>query len=385
MRDAILLETSGQVEELAASLAGEPLVAVDTEADSFHSYFEKVCLVQISTRVADYIVDPLGGAGLEPLGPILADPAVTCVLHGADYDIRILDRDHGLTIRGLFDTMVAARLLGYPAFGLSNLLERHFGIRIPKANQRADWSRRPLTDDLLRYAATDTHYLPALRDALLKELDRAGRTAWAEEEFALLEQVRHQPREPDPEAYRRIKGARVLDRRGLAILRELFDLREMLARDRDRAPFRVLGNAALLSLAERRPPRPRDLRGIPGLPRSLSSDREGDLLAAVRRGVEAPEEALPDLSSGRPSRRPALEPAVVPLKRARDEAAKRAGLDPGLTAPNALLAEIARTRPRDREALRSVDGIRRWQVELLGEELLAALAGAQEPGAAERD
>lgn len=375
--DARLLETAAEVEELARRLEGEPLLAIDTEADSFHSYYTKVCLVQVSTRGGDWIVDPLAAGSLAPLAGMLADPAVTCVLHGADYDLRLLDRDHGLRVRGLFDTMVAARLLGYESFGLSSLLERHFGLRVPKEHQRADWSRRPLAPALLRYAATDTHFLPALHDLLRAAIEAKGRLGWAAEEFALLEQVRHQPRE-EPDAWLRVKGARALDPRGQAVLRELFAWRDAAAREQDRAPFRVLGNATLVALARRRPCRPRDLGGIAGLPRSRRPAFERDLLEAVRRGLDLPDEQLPRRRAGW-SRDREKEPDLTPLRNVRDRVAREQALDPGLIAPNAVLEAIARARPASREALLAVPGLRRWQIDLLGDDLLGAAAGSPPP------
>ena len=370
--DARFLDSAGQVEDLARELASEELLGLDTEADSFHSYFTKVCLVQVSTRQQDWILDPLSAESLAPLREVLGDPAVTCVLHGADYDLRILDRDHGLRIRGLFDTMVAARFLGYPAFGLSSLLERHFGFQIPKQHQRADWSRRPLSPAMLRYASTDTHFLPRLHDLLREELREKGRLEWALEEFALLEEVRHQPREEDPEAYLKVKGARSLVPRGRAVLRELFEMRDRMAREQDRATFRVLGNATLVVLARKQPRRPRDLSGISGMPRSHRRGFEAEVLAAIRRGRDLPEEELPQ-PRRRSSRSREPDPDVSALRQVRDRVAGEQQLDPSLVATNALLEGVARSRPTDRDGLLAVPGMRRWQADLLGDDLLGGL------------
>jgi len=371
MPDARLLETPTEVEELAETLAGEPLLAFDTEADSFHSYFSKVCLVQVSTRKADFIIDPLATGSLAPLGPVLADPEITCVFHGADYDLRILDRDHGFRVRNLFDTMIAARLLGYTSFGLSSLLERHFGLKLPKTHQRADWSRRPLPPDMLKYAASDTHHLPGLYDILRSELEARGRFEWAKEEFELLEKVRHQPREEDPDAYQRIKGARSLDRRELAVLRELFETRDRMARELDRASFRVLGNATLLALAGAKPKKPRDLAGFPGMPRTSRKPFETELLAAIRRGIEVPEQELPLRKRGSRGVRHEPDPQLAKIRKIRDRVAAELELDPGVVGPNALLEAVARTKPTDRKQLLKIQGMRRWQAGLFGEEVLA--------------
>lgn len=370
---ARLLETDAEVAELAATLAGEPLISVDTEADSFHSYFAKVCLVQISTRTADYIIDPLSASNLEPLASVLSDPAVICVLHGSDYDVRILDRDHGLRIGGLFDTMVAARILGYHSFGLASLLKHHFDLNVSKAAQRADWSRRPLTKDLLGYAAGDTHYLASLRDILHRELTAAGRLSWAEEDFTLLEQIRHEPREADPDAFRKIKGSRELDRRGLAVLSSLYQWRDLRARSLDRAPFRVMGNTTLIELSRRRPSRAQELSPIPGMPRNLPPATGQEILAAVQEALQLPEADLPPRK--RPAREPRQEPdpALPRLKKFRDHLASEVSLDPGLVAPNALLESLCRARPETLEQMLEVPGIRTWQADLLGMKFLQTL------------
>ncbi|HEU4521092.1 MAG TPA: ribonuclease D, partial [Thermoanaerobaculia bacterium] len=185
----------------ALTLVGaEPVVAIDTEADSLHSYFDKVCLIQISTSEDDYVVDPLAKVRLDRFGAILADPSIIKILHGADYDLRILNRDFGFTTTNLIDTMVSAQLLGYEAFGLAALLERHFGVKLNKAHQRADWAMRPLPPDMLEYAAMDTRFLVPLADKLRSELEALGRWEWAVEEFSRLEAIRFRETPEEDEA-----------------------------------------------------------------------------------------------------------------------------------------------------------------------------------------
>ena len=190
------IRETGNLSDTLAAVGAGPL-ALDTEADSLHHYPEKVCLVQLTFGGADHLVDPLAGVDLAPLGRILADRAVTKILHGSDYDLRVLHRDFGLELVGLFDTMIAARLTGERSFGLAALLETHFGIKLEKKFQRADWSLRPLTAEMESYAALDTRHLEALAGRLGEQLEQLGRTAWAEEEFRALEGVRWSA--PDPE------------------------------------------------------------------------------------------------------------------------------------------------------------------------------------------
>jgi ribonuclease D len=232
------IDRQDALEEALRRVGAHDQIAIDTEADSLHSYFDKVCLIQISIPNEDLVVDPLNGISLRTFGEILASPSVTKVFHGGDYDLRIMNRDFGFTVRNLIDTSVCAQLLGYEAIGLAALLDRHFGVKVNKAHQRADWSMRPLPSDMLQYAAMDTHYLVALAAKLRAELEALGRWEWAVEEFARMESIRHREvSEDDPEPWRKVKNIGALDRRSLAIVRDVFAWRDALARKADRSRF----------------------------------------------------------------------------------------------------------------------------------------------------
>ena len=192
-----LITTPADLRALAGRLASQPRIALDTEAASFHRYVDRVYLVQLSSEGETALVDPLGVPDLEPLGRLLADPAIEIVIHDADYDLRILNRDYGFRARKLFDTRLAAQFTGEPAVGLASLLEKHFGVKVDKKLQRADWSRRPLTQAMIAYAADDTRYLPQLRDKLEGRLRELHRLAWAQEEFRHLEEIRWTQTPPD--------------------------------------------------------------------------------------------------------------------------------------------------------------------------------------------
>src|SRR5215212_3926588 len=187
----IWIDRQDQFDDAMQRVAAQPTIAVDTEADSLHSYFDKVCLIQISIPGEDLVIDPLARIDLAPFGRVLADPNVTKILHGGDYDLRILNRDFGFIVTNLIDTMISSQLLGYGAIGLAALLERHFGLKVDKAHQRADWAMRPLPPDMLEYAAMDTRHLIALAAKLREELTALGRWEWAVEEFSRLEAVRY--------------------------------------------------------------------------------------------------------------------------------------------------------------------------------------------------
>ncbi|MBI4541967.1 MAG: HRDC domain-containing protein [Gemmatimonadetes bacterium] len=357
-------------------VASEPLVGVDTEAASFHRFVDRVYLIQLSSRRETAIIDPLTVGDVAALGTLLADPRVEVVFHDADYDLRILDRDCGFRARRLFDTRIAAQLLGEPAIGLAALLEKHLRVRLDKKFQRADWSRRPLPPEMLEYAATDTRHLPALRDTLRSALERGGRLAWAEEEFAKLEGLRWAPPQVNGAAYLRVKGARLLSRRGLALLRELSQWRDAVAGELDRASFRVASNDALLTLASLAP-RTRDaLSRVRGLSPRLLAERGGALLEAVERGLAVPEKELPRFP--RRERResdPAFNQRVERLKVVRNAAAERLALDPGVLCPKGTLEAVARAMPKAVAQLEAIPEMRRWQIQVLGTDFSKALAG----------
>ena len=219
----LLLESQPAFDQFIAGVQEVPLVAVDTEAASFHRYNDRIYLIQVSSRDRTAVIDPLAIPDLSALGALLANPAVETVFHDADYDLRILHRDLGFTATNLFDTRIAAQLLNEPGIGLAALLQKHFGLTLDKKYQRADWSIRPLLQGMLEYAAADTRHLPVLRDIIKRELEEKGRWSWAAEEFALLERVRWSPSGPPGEAYLRIKGARTLRGHQYPVLRELYE------------------------------------------------------------------------------------------------------------------------------------------------------------------
>ena len=370
-----LIQTPAELEALAGRLAGEPLLAVDTEAASFHRYYDRVYLLQISSRTETAVVDPLAVGTLAPLARPLADPGVEIIFHDADYDLRLLDREYGFRAVNVFDTRIAAQLLNEPGVGLAALLEKHFGLRLDKRFQRADWSARPLSPPMLEYAAADTHYLPGLRDILQEQLRTRGRLAWAEEEFGLLESIRGGPADGAEPGWLRLKGAKALRPRELAILRELWEWREGVAQRADRATFRVLNNEPMLLMAKQPPVDVAGLKTIPGIGGEQIERRGKELLAAVRRGVELPENELPRLE--RPPRRahdPVYEARVERLKAARNRLATEFDLAPGVLCPNGTLEAIARIHPRSREELAPIAGLKRWQFREIGEALLAAAA-----------
>jgi ribonuclease D len=374
-----LIASQGELEALFTRLRGAPLLAVDTEAASFHRFIDRVYLLQISSREETAIVDPLAVTSLDPLAAALADPAVEVVFHDADYDLRLLDKEYGMRATGLFDTRIAAQLLNEPGVGLAALLEKYLGVRLDKRFQRADWSARPLSPPMLEYAASDTRHLPALRDILRGKLEERGRLGWAAEEFALLDDIRWTGGEGEP-GYLRLKGAKGLKGRELAILRELFEWREGVAQRSDRATFRILNNEPMLTMARQPPADMAALKAVQGIGGEQAERRGREILDAVKRGLEIPDRDLPRIE--RPPRRahdPAFEARLERLKTARNKLATRLDLQPGVLCPNGTLEAIARANPASLKELGAIEELRHWQLREIGGELLQA---AKEPEAA---
>lgn len=271
---ASLVASQTALEALVEELRPEPVLALDSESNSFHVYRERVCLLQISTRRHDFIVDPFS-VDPRPLGAILCDGR-EMVLHGADYDVRCLRREYGWRFPCLFDTMIAARRLGRPGLGLAALVETRFGVRLSKSFQRSDWGRRPLGDEQLKYASLDTHFLLDLFDELKEGLERSGQFEAARREFERISLAEPRERSFDPEGWRRMRGAGQLQPAGRSVLRSLWIFRENKARALDRPPFKVLGDEAMLEVARNLPRTSAELgqmRGVtPHLLRKLGEE-----------------------------------------------------------------------------------------------------------------
>jgi ribonuclease D len=374
-----LIQSQPELEHLMQRLRREPILAVDTEAASFHRFQDRVYLLQLSSRQETAVVDPLAVANFESLGEILADPAVEIVFHDADYDLRLLNQEYGLRATSLFDTRIAAQLLNEPGVGLAALLEKYLGVRLDKRYQRADWSARPLSREMLEYAAADTLHLLALRDILQSQLRERGRLEWAEEEFAQVSAARRTSTEPDEPGFLRLKGAKALNSRALAVLRELFQWREDEARRTDKAAFRIMNNEPLLFMAKSPPRDLSQVKAVRGISAEQAERRGRDILAAVERGLSIPDRELPRLErTRRPPPDAAYEARLERLKAVRNTLAVRYDLPPGVLCPNGTLEAVARVNPATLDRMSEIRELRRWQLREIGSSLLAAL---QQPAA----
>jgi ribonuclease D len=350
-----VIDTPEALEAYLPVLRAAPWVAVDTEADSLHAYPEKLCLIQISTPTGDRLIDPLAGLDLRPLLDALAGHDL--IMHGADYDLRLLWRAGRFVPSAVFDTMLAARLLGERNFSLGALLEKFLGVRLDKSMQKADWSRRPLTPRMEAYARNDTRYLKPLADRLRQDLLARGRLSWHEEACRRLIQDAACDPVVDPDQVWRVKGSHLLSRRGLAVLRELWQWREAEARASNRPPFFILSHETLSRIAAAA------VDGQPWqelVPPRFSARRKAGLEQAIARGLAVPPDQWPELRRGTGRRLTEVEQArLEQLEARRNAKAHELGLEPSLIAPRSVLVELARNWETHAPRLM------RWQRELL--------------------
>lgn len=370
-----ILTNSRQLFNVSNSLLRQQRIAIDTESNSRHRYPERVCLVQLATDTCIYLIDTLSVEDLTPLGNVLADPSITKVIHGADYDIRCLDREWKFQLRNLFDTTVAARFAGIEKYGLSALIEELLGIQIPKDArlQKSDWSVRPLSRKALEYAATDVSYLFGIQEVLAKRLEVLGRTTWVAEECVRLEEIKYVA--PDPEAaFLSLKGSAKLDRQQKAMLKQLFLLRESEAYIRNRPPYFVLPHETLLYLAANPDT---DLTQLPVL-KGHTNTRFGKLLVkALRSRVDTIPVQGQTYRKSRIMSKDA-KTRLEKLKQWRSAYGEQLSLEISLVWPRSSLERLA-SNPTSLSSELASPEVRQWQQEQFSKSLETTLANLDQP------
>jgi ribonuclease D len=369
--DPVLISRAKPLHNLAERLEREPILAVDTESNSLYAYQEQVCLIQFSTPQEDILVDPLALDDLSPLASLFADPGIEKVFHAAEYDLITLKRDFDFTFENLFDTMVAARILGWDEVGLGSILKAEFGVQLDKRFQRANWGQRPLPAELLSYARLDTHYLIPLRDRLKQELLDKGLMALAQEDFKRLRHVNGRSPAELPEACWRVSGSYDLSGKEAAVLQELCRYRDNVARHLNRPLFKVISDRTLLQIATAMPSDLRDLRRSGALsPRQLQRHGEA-LVRAVRKGMQA-EPIYPP----RPTRpEEAYLARLEGLRNWRKRRAREMGVSSDVVLPRDLMYTLATQYPREAGELAQVLKDVPWRLEQFGDEILSVLTG----------
>ncbi len=371
--DYQFIDTMGALNEFAQIAAGAEIIAVDLEADSMFHFKEKVCLLQMAADGTTVVIDPLSLESLSPLNRIFADPSICKVFHGADYDVRSLYRDYEIDIQNLFDTQLASMFLGIKETGLEAVVARNFGVELNKKYQKKDWSRRPLSIEMVEYAALDVAFLIPLARSLMRDLEKKGRMTWVAEECELLSRVRP-PAENDDPMFLKFKGAGRLEPRQLAALELLLQMRTAIARQKDRPLFKVISNAALKKIAVAMPRSKKQLKESRALSNRQLEMYANAVMEALKNARKIPRSQLPVYPRRRSPRLSRHVPERVKRLRAwRDDKALQLELDPGLVLNRASISAIAVENPSDTAALKAIDGVANWQTDAFGGEILKSL------------
>lgn len=364
-----LIETVDGVADFVRSARKADILAVDLEADSMYHYREKVCLIQMAANGRTVVVDPLKVEDLSALRPLFDDERICKVFHGADYDVRSLYRDFDITINNLFDTQLASMYLGYSETSLEAVVAHRFGVSLDKRFQKKDWSCRPLPPEMVAYAASDVAYLIPMAQAMQQELADKGRLAWVEGNCRQLSRVR--PQDNGQPMFLKIRGAGRLTPRQLAVLEELLQIRDRLARHKDRPHFKIINNAALLKIAATLPADLTSLQASNALSKKQVDMYGHAILAAVEKAGNLSASQLPAYPHQRsPRLSPRIPRRINALRDWRDALAAELSLDPPLLLNKALMSDIAVRRPKDIESLREIDSMQPWQVEAFGRQVI---------------
>ncbi len=369
--------TDEDLAQACRQLENYKIIGVDLEADSMHSFSEKICLIQIAGGSLAYLVDPFCISDFSPLCRVLEDSGIIKVFHGSDFDIRSLDRELSVEVAGLFDTEIACRFLNIKERGLGALLKSFFNIDVDKKYQKVDWSRRPLKDEMIAYSVGDVANLAELHDILRGRLENAGRLAWAEEEFGLQAKVKYEYNHTLP-LFKRFKGAGKLDNRSLAVLEHLLGVRLSQAEKKDLPPFKIMSNQSIMTMATRRP------RSVPEiLALKVLSPKQAGMYGtlcvdAIETALALPHRDLPSFPRIRmPRKTPKVLARINALKKMREDASVSLGMEPGFLINNNLIAKVAQENPATLENLGGIACIRKWQVAALGGQILEVLARHQ--------
>ena len=386
-----LIYTYAGLMGLIEELSRHSLIALDTESDSLYSYYPKVCLIQLTVfadpqnpdpdRVVDYLVDPLRLDSISEMGALFSSPDIQVVLHAAENDILTLQRDFQFQFTNLFDTQLAARILGWKGIGLAAILEREFGVHSNKRMQRTNWGTRPLTPQQIAYAQMDTHYLPKLRAVQMRELLEKGRIEEAADAFRLLTELDYAERPVNERTVWQMKNIRKVPREDRGVLEAVWQWRENEAQRRNCPPFRVANDQVLCLLASERPADKTSLQKTEGLS-SNQVQRYGDqLLSAIQDGCSRPVPRMPESNHRRPPQLQGIaQVRYEALRRWRSSIAKQRGVDDDIIFSNSVLMIIAQDTPQSVEELESIPGVGAWKAKTYASGILPLMNGRIDSG-----
>jgi ribonuclease D len=368
-----IIDTPAGLRDIANTFSKETSIGVDLEADSMYHFQEKVCLLQMATKRMNFIIDPLQIRDLSVLKPVFARQRIKKIFHGADYDVRSLFRDFKIKIQNLFDTQLAAMFLGLKETGLEAVIKERFQVALEKKYQRKDWSRRPLPQEMIAYAANDVRYLVPLADMFEKKLSKEKRLHWVKEECECLSRVRPTQNNQNP-LYLNFKGAGRLDSRDLAVLEALLQYRKKIAAQKDKPLFKIFGNQALLLLATEKPTNKRGLENATALSHKQIGMYGNALIETISRALKLPEEKLPIYPRKKtPVQNPAVPKKLKALKSWRDAKARALEIEPRMLFTRALMSTIADENPQDMHSLGKIPEIKKWQKNEFGPDIITVL------------
>jgi ribonuclease D len=366
-----MVRTPATWHDCLARLQQEPRIALDIEANSLYAYWEQVCLIQVTIPGQDYIIDPLAELDLSGLGALIGDPAVEKVFHAAEYDLILLKGRYQWELENLFDTMWATRILGYPRYGLASILQDRYGLKLNKKYQKANWCKRPLSENKLAYAQTDTHYLLRLRDALYSELDEAGRLEEAREIFAEQSSVRPNGNNFKPDGFWSIRGVYEISPRQQAYVKGLYAYRDQQARKQDRPPFKIFDDKTLMALASAAPRYLSELYGVHGMTDGQIKRYGRGLLQTIREAQNAPTPRPPNRNNHRPPEE--VVDRYERLHNWRKLRARARGVESDVILKRDTLWDLARVNPESTSELANISGLGPWRLDAYGDEVLELL------------
>lgn len=366
-----MVRTPAAWQECLTRLQQEPRIALDIEANSLYAYWEQVCLIQVTIPGQDYIIDPLAELDLSGLGALIGDPAFEKIFHAAEYDLILLKGQYQWELENLFDTMWATRILGHPRCGLASILQDRYGLELNKKFQKANWCKRPLSQNKLAYAQTDTHYLLQLRDALYSELDEAGRLEEAGEIFAEQCNVRSNGSNFNPDGFWSIRGIYDMAPRQQATVKALYAFRDRQARRQNRPPFKIFDDRTLMALASAAPRYFSGLYGVHGMTEGQIKRYGRGLLQAIREAENAPTPRPPNRNNHRPPEE--VMDRYDRLHNWRKQRARARGVESDVILKRDTLWDLAKTNPATTSELANISGLGPWRRNAYGEEVIELL------------
>ncbi|MBF0224322.1 MAG: HRDC domain-containing protein [Desulfobacterales bacterium] len=370
-----LIEKDKDLKDVVQLLEKESIIGIDVEADSMHHFEERMCTLQIATREASFVIDMLSIKDVSLIKPIFANYAIKKIFHGADYDLRLIQKFLKVTVNNLFDTQIASRFLGMNSTSLESVLLHILGVNIDKKYQKSDWSKRPLPLEMIEYAATDIYFLIPLWEALSKKLEAMGRLEWAVEESEKQKIFQIKPSFQYP-LFLKVKGAGNLDPLSLFVLESLLKFRLKIAKKKDKPAFKIIDNEKLILIAKIKPTSFEKIKLSKILSKRQMEMYGRDISSTISETLKYIPNKLPTY----PFKKGKLTPneaagKIDILKKWRDSKSKKMGIETGMLFSKNILTAVAEKNPKTIKELSAIKELKDWQIREFGEEIIKALQG----------